>query len=274
MKQGIKIFFNILLYILIAILMTGVVGVFVGLFGIFLGNSPNELKSIINNNIFILIIISYVFSLIMYKMVFSIKKEKFIKRFCFNKFEKTHLGYITMMAVGLSLIACSIMAIIKGEGSAYNSVLSNISSNGYKIFSVVLLVCVIPIFEEIVFRGLIFTELRRGLSFEISAVIQALIFGICHMDVVQGIYTFLLGLLLCFVYEGTVSIWSNIYLHGVFNLLGVLIVPLIMPSNIIIRCAYIIIGIALVAFSSYKFYSVVDMPRKKAIQSFQPEYFL
>jgi membrane protease YdiL (CAAX protease family) len=74
-----------------------------------------------------------------------------------------------------------------------------------------------PIFEELLFRGLIFGELRKISTVRLALVIQALLFGIYHMNTVQGTYAFVIGLLLGYVYYRSNSIWAPIIMHISIN---------------------------------------------------------
>ena len=75
-----------------------------------------------------------------------------------------------------------------------------------------------PIVEELVFRGLIATRLSRGMPAFAAIAVSALIFGIVHGTLFQGIYTALLGLLLGTVFFREDSLLASIALHFGFNL--------------------------------------------------------
>ena len=51
-----------------------------------------------------------------------------------------------------------------------------------------------------------------------AAVVSALMFGIYHGNLVQGIYAFLIGMLLCLVYERTGRLLAAALFHGAGNL--------------------------------------------------------
>lgn len=63
------------------------------------------------------------------------------------------------------------------------------------------MVVVIPLTEELIFRGFAFGRLRSLWGFWPSAVCSALYFGIFHGNLPQGIYAFLIGLELAFCCE-------------------------------------------------------------------------
>ena len=64
-----------------------------------------------------------------------------------------------------------------------------------------------PAGEEGAFRAFCFRHLRKELGFPGAALLSSLFFGIYHGNLVQGIYAFLLGLVLCWSMEifGTVK---------------------------------------------------------------------
>ena len=80
-----------------------------------------------------------------------------------------------------------------------------------------------PVAEELVFRGLIFKRVRTYSNFVTAAFVASIIFGIYHGNVVQGIYAFIVGFLMCFVYERFRNIWAPILFHCSANTVSVLI---------------------------------------------------
>lgn len=75
-----------------------------------------------------------------------------------------------------------------------------------------------PLAEELVFRAMVFRTMRKGFSFWVSAIVSSVFFGIYHMNIVQGVYAALLGLLLAYTYERTNSLLGCYLLHLMFNL--------------------------------------------------------
>ena len=76
----------------------------------------------------------------------------------------------------------------------------------------------IPIAEEFMFRGVLYQRYRETRGFYYAAIWSALFFSVTHTNTVQMIYTFLLGILLCYVYEKFGSMKAPIMLHIVLNL--------------------------------------------------------
>ena len=79
-------------------------------------------------------------------------------------------------------------------------------------------VCIIgPMVEELGFRGLSTEYLRRGFGFWGTCIIQAIIFGVMHMNPMQACYAFVIGLGLGYVYLKTGNIIVTMVLHMVYN---------------------------------------------------------
>lgn len=80
-----------------------------------------------------------------------------------------------------------------------------------------------PIVEELIFRGLGYARLRRAMSIVPAAIISALLFGITHGNLVQGLYGFAMGVLLALVFEHMGGIAAAIWFHITANLLIVVL---------------------------------------------------
>lgn len=80
----------------------------------------------------------------------------------------------------------------------------------------------IPIVEELVFRGLMFKRLRYSMSFMHAASYSALAFGIFHGNLVQMLYALVLGMLFAYLYEKYGSVKAPILAHIVMNLVSVI----------------------------------------------------
>ncbi|GLC78010.1 lysostaphin resistance A-like protein [Lacrimispora brassicae] len=79
----------------------------------------------------------------------------------------------------------------------------------------------IPFTEEVIFRGLGFVPLREKLPFWLSAALSAALFGLYHGNLPQGVYAFLLGLAVAWLYEVSGTLLAPYLFHvsaNVFSL--------------------------------------------------------
>lgn len=88
-----------------------------------------------------------------------------------------------------------------------------------------------PISEELIFRGVTLRQARRALPFWAANILQAVLFGVFHMNLLQGIYAFFLGLILGYVCHRGGSLSHAILLHILFNFWGTVISQFITIGN-------------------------------------------
>lgn len=81
---------------------------------------------------------------------------------------------------------------------------------------------IIPIAEELVFRGVVYQRLRIHFDVPKALLISAVIFGIVHTNMVQFIYAALLGILLAFLYEKSGFFYVPVLGHAVANTIAVI----------------------------------------------------
>ncbi len=66
----------------------------------------------------------------------------------------------------------------------------------------VLAACVAaPVIEELIFRGIVYSRARNNMKPIVAMIVSSFLFGAYHMNVVQGVYAFIIGMLFVFIYE-------------------------------------------------------------------------
>ncbi len=81
-------------------------------------------------------------------------------------------------------------------------------------------VVVAPVVEELFFRGFVFAGLRQRMGWERAGVISAGLFALVHLQPLQIIPIFILGLIFAYLYHRSESIWPAVLMHVVTNGLG------------------------------------------------------
>ena len=106
-----------------------------------------------------------------------------------------------------------------------------------------------PVCEELIFRGTTMHLARKAVPFWLANVMQAFLFGLFHMNWIQGIYAFALGLVLGYVCEKGGSIYYSILLHILFNLWGTVISTLLPDVGNTVFTILIILIVTIVSLS-------------------------
>ena len=78
----------------------------------------------------------------------------------------------------------------------------------------------VPVVEEILFRGIILGEFLSTMKPNIAVFLSALIFGTMHMQPIQIGYACICGVILGYVYLYSGSLVMPIAIHIIFNVLG------------------------------------------------------
>lgn len=96
------------------------------------------------------------------------------------------------------------------------------------------MIIVAPLIEELLFRGIIYQRFKSAFAYVahsaglkkypqiMAALFSAAIFGFLHGNLLQGIYAFLLGMILAFIMEKYQSLLPCILFHMSANLISVL----------------------------------------------------
>lgn len=204
---------------------------------------------------YIVIFTAAVISLFLYYLLLKDNEKNLWKRCGFKKVSLKNTALIALAALSLSFITCAFVYATQNIFKDYSSISENMVKEMESIPGILAAVIIAPIFEEILFRGLIFNELRKNVNVVVSIILQALIFGLFHGNLAQGIYAALLGSVAAIIYVWTKSIVSNMLLHIFFNICGSLVVPQIVDKTtnlIYIYCAAAVIVLALALFQMYK----------------------
>ena len=74
-----------------------------------------------------------------------------------------------------------------------------------------------PIAEEMMFRGVMFRRYRENKGFLYSAMWSSVFFALMHTNMIQLVYSFLLGIMLAYLYEKFGSVKAPVLLHVLLN---------------------------------------------------------
>ncbi len=131
----------------------------------------------------------------------------------------------------------------------YNELMNTTGYNEMTIILAVYSLLLAPIGEEIAFRGLTMRFARGALPFWAANIFQATLFGLMHLNVVQGAYAFTMGLFLGWVCKRGRSIKYSIILHILFNVLGTIFIDFFEVTLALHDYAFYIVGIGLAVFA-------------------------
>ena len=74
--------------------------------------------------------------------------------------------------------------------------------------------------EEVAFRGILYTGIRRLVNGKFALIVSAVIFGVYHGNEVQSFYAFIMGCLIAYAYEYFGTFWVPVLIHVLANVLA------------------------------------------------------
>ena len=133
--------------------------------------------------------------------------------------------YVPVVILGLSscLLLNNLMNL-SGLMAVYETTaeeLSGVLYQGRLVLEVLGIGILVPIVEELVFRGVTMSRLEEYWGRKYAILLSAVLFAVIHGNLLQGLYTLPLGLLLAYVRDRYHSLLAPILLHSAANLLSV-----------------------------------------------------
>ncbi len=179
----------------------------------------NEVMNLVKSELALGILLSNLTVLLIYWLACSSKGIKF------SKYIGMHgLNFINALAsVATGFVAHGLITGVLENLKPMTDVIAQYEQqmewmqegNVFLLLAVTLIVA--PIVEEIVFRGVLISSLGKVITPIGALIVTSVLFGISHGNIVQGLYSFLLGLVLGFVRIRSRNLSNSILMHITFN---------------------------------------------------------
>ncbi len=248
-----------LLYILIFLFVPSLVSTLVtSLVGVLNSGMPKqELVAIVQKLTSPIMIASYGVTILVFTIMFKCQKTSLIKKAEINPIRPRLIIDGALLGVGMYGVFQGIIIllgfVLPDGWLELQSQQAQSLLGGSFVFGIIYTVLVAPLCEEIVFRGLILGALKGNMPRIAAILLSALAFSLIHLPspIALG-YTFVLGLILGFVFYYTKSLLPCILAHTLFNATNYL---LFIPKNIGL---YIVLAISI----PFVIYSVIDILKR------------
>jgi len=127
-------------------------------------------------------------------------------------------------------IGCGMLVVGYGIIIVHNIILTllGVDPQGKEIFDIfnsidspvwlfIAAAIVAPVVEEIFFRGFLFQGFRKRYGWMPALLLSSFIFATAHLDLASLIPTFILGIILTYMYHRSNSLWPGIIVHFLIN---------------------------------------------------------
>ena len=169
---------------------------------------------------------------------------------------------VVLMAVALCLGINNILFIsnLASLSSAYEQTMEALYTPSLGI-QILCLGILVPVCEELVFRGLMYKRLREYAGFVGAMLYSAVVFSFMHMNIVQAVYAFFMAVVFAFVYEKYGSVKAPVLSHIAANITAILATNYnafewIMADKM--RSGLLTVACAAIAASMYVFIQIME----------------
>ena len=171
------------------------------------------------------ILIGAILTLLIYFIIEKIKKTSLAKETDMKMVTGKQIGLTVVGALGGMFFLNFMLSILPIPADLLGDLSSGMSSLTSYPFWLALLVnaILIPILEEVVFRGYLFSRLGKAMPAVVAAVISSVVFGLCHGGLVWAIWAGITGLIICVVRVKSGSIIPGIVFHIIMNTYGMVV---------------------------------------------------
>ena len=219
---------------LLAMLATQFFGSIVFAVGMILNQGPEAAgQAYVDDIMGVMLVIDLMCLLIsgLWYYLLAFRKNRQVEMRRIKSFSWKSAAKILALAVGLQ---CAIQVVLNfwnlldpAQMEEYAELMEEAGISEFTLLTVIVVAIIGPIAEELFFRGLTMEYLKRtGAGFWIVNAIQALRFGIAHLNLLQGTYAFLLGMALGYVCMRYETLLAPVILHICFNAYSVFMDPL------------------------------------------------
>lgn len=130
------------------------------------------------------------------------------------------IAYLWAFLAGLSLVNISALLIgamsvlLPEQLEAYVELVEASIGGANALLGFVVVVVGASLIEEIMLRGLFFRKFENVVGATITIVLSGFFFGVFHLNIIQGIFTTVIGIFFALGFYWTKSLWVPILMHA------------------------------------------------------------
>ena len=178
-------------------------------------------SSIIPNDNLLSTLIADIMFVLVAMLLIKLAKQSIKARLKINKITLKTIVTVILIALALNFVFQSTQFLfpesMRGElASEMDTDLSGVKS----FIGFITVVIIAPLTEEILFRGLILGELAKCFNMHIAIILQAVLFGVMHGNIIWAVIAFLSAVLYGYFIRKYENIFTPVAGHMSVNLLS------------------------------------------------------
>ncbi|ANX01421.1 abortive infection protein [Thermoclostridium stercorarium subsp. leptospartum DSM 9219] len=188
-----------------------------------------DLMTVVNDILMPSYILSAILTFFSAWIIHAVFRRKFFERLSLNRTSPVYTAVSFLAGCAMQMPLSFIITLVEKTGIApdlfeeYTQHVEQLMSNQNTVLQILAVGIMAPLIEEIIFRGLILNQLKRNIPATAAILIQAILFGFVHLNVVQGTYAFVMAVLMGMLTVWFDSLFVSIAFHMGMNLSGVIL---------------------------------------------------
>lgn len=130
--------------------------------------------------------------------------------------------YFIMNTLALGVVISGLNKLFPG----YSEMMEYLAGSPV-LLQLIATVIMAPVLEEVLCRGILYKRMREISGFWLSAAVSSVVWAVMHLNMIQGITAFLLGIFLAYLYEKFKMLRLTILCHAFYNLIPTIFAYLI-----------------------------------------------
>lgn len=170
----------------------------------------------------------YVLTFVIITIIASIYRRKRSDLFKPERVLRRYMAISPMVLLWGVISLFSINFVLEPLFSLFPESLGNMydKMTSMGVYTLISSMLIAPFVEEILFRGIMQSDLQQRYSAPFAIILSSLIFALIHLNLLQVVSAFFISLIIGLVYYRTNSLWSVIFLHFINNTVAVLLFKL------------------------------------------------
>ena len=246
--------FILLAYFFATIMGSVIFGLYYGFMDVAVG-MPLSIDDFISQHMIHITMFASILALVIYWLFFLLKRDSIFRYAKVRKTTVHNLCAAILMGIAIYSFLFGLLHFLDVERvfPEFVELMAQFTEGQSFIILLLGIGLVVPVFEEFMYRGIILNRLRADLALPVAIVLQALFFGLMHMNLFQSSYAFVAGILIGLAYVWTGSLWVPIMIHIAWNSTSVLISHLQLELSVLLSVVTIIFAFLTLTAAMYYF---------------------
>lgn len=196
--------------------------------------------------------ISGIITILIYVLIIKLRKKKIRERLDLTPVAFKKLWPVLPLGLTLNLLTSYTIDILPIPESLLADYMESASilDDGSFISMIISVVIMAPLLEEVLMRGLIMRSLQSSMPVALALILQSVIFGLLHGQIIWIGYASVLGLILGVLKLRYQSLYACILLHFAYNASSLIIEPLLylIQDSMVLNIAAFVFSLAATVF--------------------------